>query len=126
MTDAPAEGVILRPLRLEDEYEPHAQHSTVFRYKWKKMEHCERPQKKVVTEDEMTHLQALQEKAVGYINTQTLQTYLSKVGVDYLMDKSNMGENISALVKDTLTDIQEEESLLLYWKTRSYLLNFAR
>ena len=57
----------------------------------------------------MTHLQALQEKAAGYINTQRLHTYLSKVGVDYLMNRSNMGENISALVKDTLTDIQEED-----------------
>lgn len=109
VSDAPAEGVILRPLRLEDTYDPHAKHSTVIRYKWKKLEHCERPQKKVVKEGEMTHLQGLQEKAAGYINRQRFETYLSKVGAEFLLDKSNMGENISALVKDTLTDIQEED-----------------
>lgn len=109
VTDAPAEGVILRPLRLDDDYYPEAKYSTVLRYKWKKMEHCERPKKKVVTEDEMTHLQALQEKAAGYINTPRLHTYLSKVGVDHLMNKGNMGKNISALVQDTMVDIQEED-----------------
>lgn len=109
--DAPAEGVILRPLNLDDEYDVTARSSTVQRYKWKKMEHCERPKKKVVTDGEITHLQALQQKALGYINTQRLHTYLSKVGVDYLMNKGNMGKNISSLVKDTLVDIQEEDEL---------------
>lgn len=108
VTDAPAEGVILRPLLLDDIYDPKAVNSMVQRYKWKKMEHCERPKKKVVTEGEQTHLQALMEEAVGYINIQRLHTFKSKVGVECIMKKQNIGKNINELVKDTLVDIREE------------------
>ena len=110
--DAPAEGVIVRPYNLEETYDPDDEDFKMLRYKWKKMEFSERPKPKQVTAGEVSHLQALLEEAINYINIQRLETFKSKVGVEFLMNKRNMGKNIGALVKDTLIDIREESKFV--------------
>ena len=107
--DAPAEGVILRPIMINETYDPFYKSSYMLRYKWKKTEFTEHPQKKEIPREQMTRPEYLLVQATEFLNAPRLATYQSKVGVDYLLDMNNMGANIRALVQDTLVDIKEED-----------------
>ena len=88
---APCEGVIIRPLN-----SPTWEH----RYKWKQRSFCERPHKSPSS--------ALGLDVSQYCNQKRLESYLSKVGPQYLLDAKNTGRNIQALCDDCWVDIEQD------------------
>ncbi len=88
---APCEGVIIRPLN-----SPSWEH----RYKWKQRSFCERPPKSPTN--------ALALDVSQYCNQMRLESYLSKVGPEHLLDAKNIGQNIRALCDDCWLDIDQD------------------
>lgn len=93
--NAPCEGVILRPVN---------QSGFVNRFKWKKIQFSERPRKETVFQEQNSELN----QAIGYMNEMRLESYLSKVGPDVILNRKNIGSNIKALMQDCLVDLKTD------------------
>ena len=118
VTDAPAEGVIIRPYNLDETYNPDDTQCQMLRYKWKKLEFSDRPVKKEEPSLEGNKIEILISRAVKFINKRRLETYCSKVSNMFVLNKKNMGENIRALVDDAMVDILEEEDYQIIFQNK--------
>ena len=103
--EAPAEGVVLVPRYLDNIVDDPE--NPFLSYKWKKREFCERPIKVKPTDKEISLLEHLEIQSTGFLNQTTLEEYMSKVGVDYILNVKNKGTNIQALVQDAIESIKE-------------------
>lgn len=119
--DAPAEGVILRPYDLNQTYDSYNTKQDMLRYKWKKSEFSENPVKKKLTSTEANTIDLLISNATKFINIRRLETYISKVGNEFIMDKKNIGHNIRALFQDASYDIEQDEEYQFIFQDKKLL-----
>ena len=95
----PAEGIVIRVLNPQ-----HDMKTRDKRIKWK----CHGMLNEGILKDsdeDFTHTQ--KDNAITMMNQERFDSYVSKVGPEFIREKTNIGKNVKALVDDTMADIRE-------------------
>lgn len=102
-TNTPAEGVVIR-------YINPGQHINSFplqrdkRFKWKCHEMMNEGKTK---NEEEKEFQIQKKQAMSMLNQERFNSYLSKVGPEFIKNKTNLKINIKSLIDDTILEIKE-------------------